>query len=318
MRATIEAARLAASTDSTVLLTGESGAGKDYIARFIHDHSRRRDRLFYAVNCAAIPLELAESELFGYESGAFTGAKGAKRGMLDIPQGGTLLLNEIGELPLPIQAKLLAFLDTKSFTRVGGERPVFADVRLLAATNRDLRQEISEDRFREDLFYRLNVLSVRVPPLRERTEDIPLLARQIIAELGEKMRLAKLPVLQAETLAAMQRHHWPGNVRELRNLLERTLILFGQEEMIPERSLQLESDQAPESKPALSLPHDKSLGDLFEDMEKSLIEEALRLSSGKKEAAAKLLGISRHALKRRLQKYADLRAKTLKQIKPMA
>ena len=177
----------------SVLLLGESGTGKDYLARFIHNHSSRAEGPFFAINCAAVSPELAESELFGHESGAFTGARGRKRGLLELAQQGTLLLNEIGELLPALQAKLLTFLDTRSFTRVGGEVNVSVDARLIAATNRDLEKEVSEGRFRNDLFYRLNVLSIRVPALRERIEDIPILAREIIALLVAEMDLSYTP-----------------------------------------------------------------------------------------------------------------------------
>lgn len=312
MRTALQQARLAAAGGSTILLTGESGAGKDFFAHFIHGSSERAGRPFYAINCAAIPLELAESELFGHEAGAFTGARRRKPGMFEVAHRGTLLLNEIGELPLPIQAKLLTFLDTKTFTRVGGEKPVTVDVRIMAATNRDLKEEVSQGRFREDLFYRLNVFAVRVPSLRQRVEDIPSLVREITYELAAEMHLVDIPVLAPETLAMMRRHSWPGNVRELRNLLERTLILYTTNGRIEGEPLRLEPHELQKTPVQSSLPQDKSMGDLFDDMERSLIQEALQKSGGKKEAAAKLLGISRHALKRRLSKYPELNRKALK------
>ncbi|MEW6352323.1 MAG: sigma 54-interacting transcriptional regulator [Thermodesulfobacteriota bacterium] len=312
MRTALQEARLAAAGGSTILLTGESGAGKDFFAHFIHAHSERAGRPFYAINCAAIPLELAESELFGHEAGAFTGARRRKPGMFEVAHRGTLLLNEIGELPLPIQAKLLTFLDSKTFTRVGGEKPVTVDVRIIAATNRDLKEEVSQGRFREDLFYRLNVFAVRVPSLRQRVEDIPSLVREITYELASEMHLVDIPVLAPETLAMMRRHSWPGNVRELRNLLERTLVLYATNGLIEGEPLRLEPHELQKAPVQPTLPQDKSMGDLFDDMERSLIEEALQKSGGKKDAAAKLLGISRHALKRRLSKYPELSRKALK------
>jgi len=306
MKTALNEARLAAATGSTILLTGESGAGKDRFARFIHDHSGRSDRPFHAINCAAIPLDLAESELFGHEAGAFTGARGRKKGIFEIADGGTLLLNEIGDLPPSIQGKLLAFLDTKTLTRVGGERSLTVDVRLIAATNRDLQKEVGEGRFRRDLFYRLNVFSVKVPPLRERIEDLPALVHEITCELASEMCLSNWPLLSFQTLAMMKRHSWPGNVRELRNLLARTLVLCANDESMEVESLGPQPYQQEETAPGLSLPEDKSMRDLFAEMERSFIEEALRRSGGKKEAAAELLGISRHALKRRLKKYPEL------------
>ncbi len=225
MRSTLAEARMAAKTDIIILLTGESGAGKDHLARFIHDNSRRASGPFYAINCAAIPPELAESELFGHEAGAFTGAKRRKRGLLELAEGGTLLLNEIGELPLHLQVKLLTFLDTRSFTRVGGEKSVTVSARLIAATNRHLEEEVAKGRFRHDLYYRLNVLSIRVPPLKERIEDIPALVRQIISQLDQELQLPRVPSISAEDMAKLCAYKWPGNVRELRNVLERAVIL---------------------------------------------------------------------------------------------
>ncbi|MFC1834301.1 sigma-54 dependent transcriptional regulator [Thermodesulfobacteriota bacterium] len=225
MHSALNAAQLAGDTDSTILLTGESGTGKDYLARRIHDLSKRCGGPFRAVNCGAIPAELAESELFGHESGAFTGATRRKRGLVELAEGGTLLLNEIGELAPALQVKLLTFLDTFSLTRVGGEKSITVNVRLIAATNRDLYLEVSEGRFRADLYYRLNVFAIRVPPLRERAEDIPLLVRDILGELAGEMQLSRAPDVTPEVPGSLCRYNWPGNVRELRNVLERAMIL---------------------------------------------------------------------------------------------
>ena len=177
MQETLQLALKAATSGGLVLLQGESGSGKDYMARFIHDHSDRSGGPYFSINCAAIPHELAESELFGHERGAFTGAHARKRGLLELAEGGTLLLNEIGELALLLQAKLLTFLDTKRFTRVGGEQEISVNARLIFASNRDLEKEVEEGRFRQDLFYRINVMTITAPPLRDRIEDIPILAR---------------------------------------------------------------------------------------------------------------------------------------------
>ena len=186
MRNTVNQVRIAAKSYSTILLTGESGSGKDYLAQYIHNHSDRAGGPFFSVNCAAIAQQLAESELFGHEKGSFTGAVARKRGILELAEGGTLLLNEIGELPLPLQAKLLTFMDTKKFPRVGGEKEISVNARLIAATNRDLKKEVDAGRFREDLFYRINVMSISVPPLRERMEDIPILVTEILAKLRDQ------------------------------------------------------------------------------------------------------------------------------------
>ncbi len=294
MRFSLQKALQAADADSVVLLLGESGTGKDYLARFIHNHSSRADGPFFAINCAAVNPELAESELFGHEPGAFTGARGRKRGLLELAERGTLLLNEMGELSPPLQAKLLTFLDTRSFTRVGGEVTVSVDARLIAATNRDLKKEVQEGRFRSDLFYRLNVLSIRVPPLCERTDDIPILAREMIAQLAGEMDLSGIPEIDPETIRALSVYHWPGNVRELRNVIERALMLSsGRTVKISNVDLR---DSQEEWVYRLRFPEKKSLNEVIAEAKRALITEALRRSSGKRQTAAHLLGVSRNAL----------------------
>lgn len=294
MRATLQRAYQAAAVDSVVLLLGESGTGKDCLARFIHNHSSRADGPFFAVNCAAVSSELAESELFGHEPGAFTGARGRKRGLLELAEKGTLLLNEIGELSPELQAKLLTFLDTRTFTRVGGEVTVSVDARLIAATNRDLKMEVAEGRFRADLFYRLNVLSIRVPLLSQRIEDIPILTREIIAQLAAEMDLANIPQVDSAMMAALTTYPWPGNVRELRNVIERSLIHSSGEDL----SLAvLELKEAPDDwQYSLRFPERSSLNQVMGEVKRALIVEALRRSAGKRQTAARLLGISRNAL----------------------
>ncbi len=187
------------------MLLGESGSGKDYLARYIHNHSKRAGGPYFSVNCAAIAAQLAESELFGHEKGSFTGAQGRKRGLLELAEGGTLLLNEIGELSLPLQAKLLTFLDTKKFTRVGGEKEISVNARLIAATNRDLQKEVEAGRFRNDLFYRINVMTITVPPLRERREDLPILTREILSQLHAELRFAAPPSIDAAAIETSQK-----------------------------------------------------------------------------------------------------------------
>ncbi|MEW6350658.1 MAG: sigma 54-interacting transcriptional regulator [Thermodesulfobacteriota bacterium] len=302
MRTTLSAAQMAAQTNSIILLTGESGAGKDYLARYIHDHSPRASNPFYAINCAAVAPELAESELFGHEAGAFTGATRRKRGLLELAEGGTLLLNEIGELSQPLQAKLLTFLDSKAFTRVGGEKSVTVNARLIAATNRDLENEVHAGRFRADLFYRLNVFSIRVPPLRERVEDIPLLVRRMIGQLGKEMQLPVPPEIDLRVLTQLSTYHWPGNVRELRNVLERALILSGNGLLDPTHIPVPDSDFCgPRDAAELNVPAGGSFNDTVRDVKRKLIEEALTRAGGKRQDAARLLGISRHALKRQMK-----------------
>jgi len=298
MRTTIAAARLAAETDSLILLTGESGTGKDHLARFIHKNSKRSSCPFYLINCAAVSEELAESELFGHEAGAFTGAQRRKRGLLELAEGGTILLNEIGELSLRLQAKLLTFLETKTFARVGGEKMITVDARLIAATNRDLTLEVSEGRFRGDLFYRLNVFQIRIPPLRERLEDIPLLAQQLVSTLTLELQFQTSPEIDAQTLQRLAQYTWPGNIRELRNLLERAIILSRG------RSLGLKYLGFPgeEDRPSVmaSASETKSYDDIIQDTKRSLIEDALKRAGGKRHEAARLLGLTRDALKRQM------------------
>jgi two-component system, NtrC family, response regulator AtoC len=295
MRATLNKARLVAAGNSTVLLLGESGSGKDYVAKYIHDHSKRADGLYYSVNCASIVPELAESELFGHEKGSFTGAYTRKRGLLELAEGGTLLLNEIGELSLPLQAKLLTFLDTRHLTRVGGEKSIPVNARLIAATNKDLEKEAEDGRFRKDLLYRLDVMSIVIPPLRERIEDIPVLVREIMARLQADLQLHELPAIDASTMKRLQSYHWPGNVRELRNVLERGLILSDRGG-IHLAGLPGDANSADWSF-TTKFPADRSLNDVTYDLKRSLVVEALRRSRGRRQAAARLLGISRDSLK---------------------
>jgi PAS domain S-box-containing protein len=301
MRAVLGVARRIALQDSVVLLLGESGSGKDYLAKYIHDRSHRKNAPYFSVNCAAIVPELAESELFGHERGAFTGAVVRKRGMVELAEGGTLLLNEIGDLSLPLQAKLLTFLDTKKLTRVGGEKEILVNARLIAATNMDLEQEVRAGRFRKDLFYRLNVIRIEVPPLRKRLEDIPVLAGELLSKLRDEFQLHEDPVVDPEAMIALKKYHWPGNVRELRNVLERALILSqGKGVTLDRLELRGEARPAPEGKNgpfSVSFPTRQSLNEITQDLKRYLVNEALRMSNGSRQEAARLLGISRHSLK---------------------
>lgn len=299
MRSTMAVARLAAQSDSIILLTGESGSGKDFLARFIHDQSKRAGGPFFAINCAAVPPDLAESELFGHERGAYTGAHTRSRGLLELAEGGTLLLNEIGDLTPALQAKLLTFLDTRTFTRVGGRKSVSVNARIMAATNRDLEQDVAGSKFRADLFYRLNVLSIRIPPLRERLEDLPQLMEQILPEISAELHLPTVPLVDNRTIKRLAAYHWPGNVRELRNVLERALIVTKGEriELPATYSDADESDWVFE----LRFPTDESLTEVARKVKRTLIEEALRRSGGSRKIASELLNISRHALHRQMK-----------------
>ncbi len=283
----------AAEQDGIVLLLGESGTGKDRLARRIHHRSRRTEGPFFDINCAALSKELAESELFGHEPGAFTGTRGRKRGLLELAENGTLLLNEIGELDPALQSKLLSFLDTRAFLRVGGERSITVNARIFAATNRDLVHEIDEGRFRQDLYYRLNVFPIRIPSLRERMQDLPELIDELLADLTVEMGITIPPTVATDAMNALSAYSWPGNIRELRNVLERAIMLSGSG-IIRRTQLHLEGVQ---QEWQLSVPFEpgKNLHEVTDNVARQLVIEALRRSKSKQQAAD-LLGISRHAL----------------------
>jgi transcriptional regulator with PAS, ATPase and Fis domain len=229
MKRVFAACRQAAATVTIVLLLGESGTGKGFLARYIHRHSPRLCGPFLKVNCAAVSKELAESELFGHERGAFTGAVGRRRGLLELANGGTLLLDELGDMDMELQSKFLSFLEDEEFMRVGGEKPITADARLIAATNRNLEQRCDQGLFRRDLYYRVNVFPIWVPALRNRKKDIPLLARDLLCLLADRMKFGYTPDIDLTAIEELTSYDWPGNVRELRNILERTLTLnYGQ------------------------------------------------------------------------------------------
>jgi len=286
-----------ACTDTTVFLQGESVTGKEVLARFIHQASPRKSGPFVAINCAALPEQLFESELFGYERGAFTGAQQAKAGHIELASAGVLFLDEVSEMSPMAQAKLLRVLQEREFRRLGGTRLIKANVRVIASSNCDLRRAVSDGRFREDLFYRLQVFDIRIPPLRDRQGDIPLLADAFLQEF-ERSTGCTTAGLTPDAQAALVGHEWPGNVRELHNALERAIILCDGELITAEHlSLQVSSVVAPRL-PRLS------------DVERRTIEQVLSESEGNKAKAARRLGITRTQLYCRLRKY-ELEATSL-------
>ena len=287
-----------APTNSTVLLGGESGVGKDLIARAIHEKSRRASGPFIKINSTAIPENLLESELFGYERGAFTGATTSKPGKFELADKGTLFLDEIGDVPPVTQVKLLRVLQEREFERLGGTRTVKVDVRLVAATNRDLRAALEDGTFREDLYYRLNVVPIDIPPLREHKEDIPDLANLFLKKFcGDAGRQAV--TISPEAANLLMSHHWPGNVRELQNIIERACAMAKTNKIEPG---DIHLDSAPRNKTVVSSDGFLPNGMTLDQWEDEMIREALKRAGGNKSQAARLLGLSRNALHYRLSK----------------
>lgn len=294
------AARIVAATDACVLLLGESGTGKEVLAHAIHADSRRRQSPFVAINCAALPESLAESELFGHRKGAFTGADANQSGKLELADGGTLFLDEVGELSMNVQAKLLRFLESGECQRLGEGQLRKLNVRVIAATNRDLEQQVQQGRFRADLYYRLNVVPMELPPLRARVEDIELLCDALSTQLAAQHQL-KTPLYASCALKLMRAYSWPGNVRELRNFCERMLIFFaGKTVQADNLPLEIREHASRQSK-RFQLPEG---GLILDEVEADLIGQALEKSHGNQSRAARLLGISRDALLYRIKKYA--------------
>ena len=294
--------KLARTESATVLMLGESGTGKDLVARAIHARSERRDRPFLEINCTALPEQLVESELFGHERGAFTDARERKKGLAELADGGTLFLDEIGDMPVGAQVKLLRFLEDARFRRVGGTTDIRVDVRVIAATNRDLDQAVADETFRSDLYYRLKVVPLRIPPLRERPDDVAPLAQYFVERLARDLN-RDVPTLTPDAIRVLEAYPWPGNVRELRNVFERALILEDTQEIGPEH-LPEEIRGCPRpaagSGPPVSLPPE---GFRLEEVERDLIQQAVTRTGGNVSRAAKLLGLSRGALRYRLEKY---------------
>ncbi len=292
---------LAAKSDVTILVLGESGTGKNLLCRRIHEMSSRRNMPFVEIGCSNIPDHLIESELFGYKKGAFTDAKETKKGLFEMAQGGTVLLDEIGDMPYGMQSKILTLIEEKRFRRIGGLDYIHADVRILAATNRDLQDLVHAKKFRLDLFFRLNIATIEMPPLRERKIDIPLLLQYYLDESGEKYGL-KPKGLSAKAMTSLQEYEWPGNVRELKNLIERMVILSKGDE-ITDRDVQQglfpgKSEAIPVE---ISGNKDRNSTSL-KDMEEAIIKEAFALTNGNQRKTAGLLDISRDTLRYRLKK----------------
>lgn len=311
MKCVYELIEKIADTDSTILITGESGTGKELAAKIIHYNSSRSQAPFIPLNCAAIPKDLLESELFGHEKGAFTGALNTRIGRFELAHNGTLFLDEIGELDPSLQVKLLRVLQEKEFERVGGVKTIKIDVRILVATNKDLEKAIREGKFREDLYYRLNVIPLNLPPLREKTEDIPVLVNYFVQEFAQKRRREPL-TFSTEAIQYLMRYRWPGNVRELENLIERLTILVSKDIVtapdLPEKFYQTTDAQPDGDTPARQIMDFNfpecgiDFNSVVRNMERNLILKALEKTGGVKNRAAKLLGLNRTTLIEKMKK----------------
>lgn len=296
---------LAENDNVDILICGETGTGKEVVVNTIHEQSSRHDKPLVKINCGAIPENLLESELFGHEKGSFTGADKTKKGLIELANGGTVFLDEVGELPLAMQAKLLTFLEDRSFKRVGGLQDIEVNIRVAAATNRDLEAEVQKGRFREDLYYRLNVMQIHIPPLRERPEDIPVLCRFYLQHFNRKFNKS-LQDIAPEFLALLQSYYWKGNVRELRNVMERC-VLFSRQSVLTGEETGLDTLLAVRPRAGGSFPmHDLSQQSIdlkheVDAFERAYIDQAMQLSGGNLSQAAQMLGCTRFTLKRRLE-----------------
>ncbi|HYO58981.1 sigma-54 dependent transcriptional regulator [Archangium sp.] len=303
MQRLVAMVRKAAATDATVFVRGESGTGKELVARMLHQLSPRKDGPFVVVHCAALAETLLESELFGHERGAFTGAIKRKLGRFELADGGTLFLDEIGEIPHSVQTKLLRVLQEKEIQRVGGEETLKVDVRVVSATHRDLQAEVKAGRFREDLYYRLHIVPLQIPPLRERPEDVTALARHFVAKHSPRVN-KRVKGLDDSALRALARYAWPGNVRELENVIEQSLV-FAEGETLTGTDLPTHlTGTTPPADSGLPVPMgDRPLPDILEDLERQLIARAYEKAGGVKTETARLLGIKTSALYYKLEKY---------------
>jgi two-component system, NtrC family, response regulator AtoC len=295
--------KIGESDATTVLIEGENGTGKELAARAIHLGGARANQPFMAINCSAIPENLIESELFGHERGAFTDAKSTKKGLFELADGGTVLLDEIGDMKPALQAKLLRVLESREFTRVGGTQNIAIDVRVIAATNKNLEDAVIKGEFRQDLYYRLKVISLRMPALREQSEDVPVLARHYLQQFAEEYNKTAKRLSEAAA-KVLQAYDWPGNVRELRNAIERLVILECADEIMPEHlPTELRMGAQPSSRSLVQLPAE---GVALSDVERELVRQAMERAGGNQSRAAELLGVERDALRRRLIKYGYL------------
>lgn len=297
MENVFELIRQISPSNATILITGKSGTGKELVARAIHQQSPRKNKPFVPIHCAALSPSLLESELFGHEKGAFTGAINQKKGKFEIADGGTIFLDEVNEIPLEMQVKLLRFLEMREFERVGGNRSIKVDVRLLAASNSDLQVMVKEHRMREDLYFRLNVVKIELPPLRDRREDIPLLVHAFINEFSQVDR-KKVTGITPEALGILQYYDWPGNVRELRNCIE-SMVVLAKKPILGEDDIPAEIRRLQTDIPVFSSPDSLNI----KTMEKELIRGAIAQESGNKKRAAEQLGISRRTLYRKMEEY---------------
>lgn len=302
MQQVLEIAQQVAPSSGIISLYGESGVGKEVVARYIHSHSKRQKELFLPVNCAAIPLELAESEFFGYARGAFTGARqGGKSGLFELANGGTIFLDEIGELPLSIQGKLLRVIENNQITRVGGSKLIDVDVRIICATNRNLKQMVAEGKFREDLFYRLEVIPIQIPPLRERKEDIPPLTEKFLHEANRKNGLSKS--LSPEVMDTFQKYNWPGNVRELRNMVERLAITSQTDTITLNKVCPLLSAACSEEELSPVPIKPRPLKQAMQEMERNYLQQVLNQCQWNVREAAKVLQVHPSGLYKKIETY---------------
>ena len=295
------ARKVSASGATTILIQGESGTGKDLLAKAVHYESARADEPLMEITCTAMPETLLESELFGHERGAFTDARVQKRGLIEMAHGGTVFLDEIGDMAPALQAKLLRVLEERRFRRVGGIKDIDVDIRVVAASNKDLRTAVDQGAFRKDLYYRLQVMTITIPPLREHPEDIPLLARHFLEHFGVEFK-KPAPQLRADAERLLMQYQWPGNVRELRNVIERSMILVDDAELAPaDLPPEIAGHGVPQvtSRFRLTLP-----GIVLEDVEKDFVRQALELTHGNQTRAARLLGLTRDELRYRAKKFA--------------